>query len=132
MCAPATSWAPCPSSLKQRVRSLQLRTSTRQLHRSDTCIYGVLADLVCALSGVTEEIGFLHFAITETLVVTGRRRLAKRRRRNASNASSGQKVTTPAALLELVMDQILESVDLYAEGLANQLDRAEEESSPTP
>ncbi len=46
----------------------------QQLHAHDDCLYGVVADLVCGLEGVTEEIGFLHFAMTERLLVSGRRR----------------------------------------------------------
>jgi zinc transporter len=45
----------------------------QQLHRNGACLYGILSDLVCGLDGVKEEIGFLHFAITETLFVSGRR-----------------------------------------------------------
>jgi hypothetical protein len=32
----------------------------QQLHGSDVCLYGIVADLVCGLDGITEEIGFLH------------------------------------------------------------------------
>ncbi|MGZ5862450.1 MAG: hypothetical protein ACXWKB_04060 [Methyloceanibacter sp.] len=35
-------------------------------------VYGIFADLVCGLHGVTEEIGFLHFAMTETLLISCR------------------------------------------------------------
>ncbi len=46
----------------------------QQLNVSGGCLYGVFADLVFELDGLTEEIGFLHFAMTERLIVTGRRR----------------------------------------------------------
>jgi len=45
----------------------------QQLHGSDVCLYGILADLVCGLSGATEEIGFLHFALTESVFISSRR-----------------------------------------------------------
>jgi zinc transporter len=98
----------------------------QQLHRSDTCIYGVLADLVCGLDGFTEEIGFLHFAMTEALFVSARRRALTAVEATRQALRKGLKVTTPAALLEVIMEQMIESVDHYAEGLASDLDRVEE------
>jgi zinc transporter len=115
------------SDLPRSARLLLVaRDEHQQLHKSDACIYGVLADLVCALSEVTGEIGFLHFAITETLVVSARRRSLSAVEGARRALRNGQKVATPAALLELIMDQMLEAIDLFAEGLAGQLDRAEE------
>jgi zinc transporter len=46
----------------------------QQLHVADDCLYGVLADLVRGLDGVTEDLGQLHFALTEKMLITGRRR----------------------------------------------------------
>jgi hypothetical protein len=45
----------------------------QQLQGSEACLYGILADLVCGLSGPTEEIGFLHFALTERVFISSRR-----------------------------------------------------------
>jgi len=98
----------------------------QQLHRSDTCIYGVLVDLVCGLDGATEEIGLLHFAMTEMLLVSARRRSLNAVEASRQALRKDLKVTTPAALLEVIMEQMIESVDHYAEGLASQLDRFEE------
>jgi zinc transporter len=35
----------------------------QQLNVSGGCLYGVFADVICDLDGLTEEIGFLHFAL---------------------------------------------------------------------
>ena len=40
----------------------------QQLHAKEGCLYGILADLVCGLEGVTEEIGLLHFAMTDKML----------------------------------------------------------------
>jgi zinc transporter len=42
----------------------------QQLNESEACLFGVFPDLVCGLDGITDEIGFLHFAMTESLLVT--------------------------------------------------------------
>ena len=44
----------------------------QQLNASEACLFGVFPDLVFGLDGATDEIGFLHFAMIENLLVTGR------------------------------------------------------------
>ena len=97
----------------------------QQLHGTETSLYGILTDLVCGLDGATEEIGFLHFALTDLFISSRRHKL------NAIEAARralrrGVKVQTPSVLLETITGQMLEALDRYAEGLAGQLDRAEE------
>ncbi len=98
----------------------------QQLHGTETSLYGILADLVCGLDGATEEIGFLHFALTETLFISSRRHKLNAIEAARKALRRGVKVQTPSALLETITGQMLEALDRYAEGLAGQLDRAEE------
>lgn len=44
----------------------------QQLHAEDACVYGVFADLVYLLEGLTDELGLLHFVATEKRLITGR------------------------------------------------------------
>jgi zinc transporter len=74
----------------------------QQLHGSDVCIYGVLADLVCGLSGATEEIGFLHFALTESVFISSRRRQLNAIEATPKELRRGLKVQTPAVLPEVI------------------------------
>jgi zinc transporter len=98
----------------------------QQLHGTETSLDGILADLVCGLDGATEEIGFLHFALTETLFVSSRRHQLNAIEATRRALRRGVKVQTPSALLETITGQVIEALDHYAEGLAAQLDRAEE------
>jgi zinc transporter len=98
----------------------------QQLHGHGACIYGVLADLVCGLDGITEEIGFLHFAATESLFVTGRRHQLNAVEATRRALRRGLKLGSPPALLETIAGQIIETLDAYAEDLAGKLDRIEE------
>lgn len=98
----------------------------QQLHGSDVCLYGILADLVCGLDGITEEIGFLHFALTETVFISSRRHQLNAVEATRNVLRRGLKVQTPSALLEVIAGQMIESLDQFADGLAGQLDRAEE------
>jgi zinc transporter len=98
----------------------------QQLHGDDTCLCGILADLVCGLDGAAEEIGFLHFAVTETLFVTSRRRHLSAVEATRHALRRGLKVETPLALLEMIIGQMIEAVDQFADKLADHLDHAEE------
>ena len=98
----------------------------QQLHSSDVCLYGILADLVCVLSGATEEIGFLHFALTESVFISSRRHQLNAVETTRKELRRGLKVQSPSALLEVIAGQMIESLDRFTDGLADQLDHAEE------
>jgi len=98
----------------------------QQLHAGDACVYGILADLVCGLEGITEEIGFLHFVLTESVFISGRRHNLNAIEATKKALRRGLKVQTPSSLLEVITGQMIESLDRFADGLAAKLDKAEE------
>jgi zinc transporter len=98
----------------------------QQLNASGHCLYGVLPDLVCELDGVTEEIGFLHFAMTERLVVSGRRRALSAVQVMRGALRNGLKIATPAGLLESIIGYMIDSIDRFSDEVASKLDRIEE------
>ena len=98
----------------------------QQLHVQDACIYGVFADLVCGLDGLTGEIGFLHFLVTDKLFLTGRRNRLHGAEALRKSLQGGRKADSPAALLEGIVETIAMSVEIMAEALAADLDRVEE------
>ena len=71
----------------------------QQLHGTETSLYGILTDLVCGLDGATEEIGFLHFALTETLFISSRRHKLNAIEAARRALRRGVKVQTPSVLL---------------------------------
>jgi zinc transporter len=98
----------------------------QQLHAHGTCVYGVFADLVCGLSGVTDEIGFLHFAMTEKLFISGRRQSLNALEAMRRSLRGGHKIAAPAGLLEAIVEHMVEAVESYADTLAEDLDKVEE------
>jgi zinc transporter len=98
----------------------------QQLHARDDCLYGVVADLVCGLDGVTEEIGFLHFAMTERLFVSGRRRALNGIEATRKALRAGTKIASVTELLDKILEHGIDAIDHYAEDVARRLDRIEE------
>ncbi len=98
----------------------------QQINASGTCLYGVFADLVCDLDGLTEEIGFLHFALTDRLLVTGRRRSLSAVNATRKIVRAGATFPSPASILETLIEQVVDSIDRYADAAAAKLDRIEE------
>jgi len=98
----------------------------QQLHVDQACVHGIFADLVCGLGGTTEEIGLLHFAITETLLVSSRRHMLNAVEATRHALRRGLKVATTGVLLEVILENVVDVVDRYAAGLADQLDHIEE------
>jgi zinc transporter len=117
----STSYLPAPA--RERLIAID---DHQQLHRTDACIYGIVADLVCKLDGVTEEIGFLHFAITAKMLISGRRHALNAVQATRQALREGLRVATPTALIEQIMEQMIEAVHRYADDLAGDLDGVEE------
>ena len=70
--ARARSWL-AASDIPVLPRDLLLsKDNYQQLHTTDHCVYGVFSDLVRDIDAATEETGFLRFAMTERLLVSGR------------------------------------------------------------
>src|SRR5262245_17987553 len=83
----------------------------QQLQGGDACLYGMLAYLVCGLSGATEEIGFLHFDVPQKIFISSRRHQLNAIEATRKALRLGAKVQTPAALLELIAGQMIASLD---------------------
>ena len=98
----------------------------QQLHAHGDCVYGVFADLVCDLDGLTDKLGFLHFAITGKIFLTGRRETLNASEAMRQSLRKGRHVESPAALLEAIVGKVAGGVEARAEALADELDAAEE------
>src|SRR5438128_2232009 len=67
----ARTWL-AAARLPQLARDLLLSNDNyQQLHTIDHCVYGVFSDLVRDIDAATEETGFLRFAMTERLLISG-------------------------------------------------------------
>ncbi|MFY9830606.1 MAG: transporter [Rhodoplanes sp.] len=97
-----------------------------QLHVGAACVYGVIADLCCTLSGVEDQFGFLHFVMTERYLITGRRRALNAVEATRQALQNGQRVATAASLFELIIEHVAQAIDNLAGEIALEMDQIEE------
>ncbi len=95
-------------------------------HAADDSIYGVFSDLVRAIDRVTEETGYLHFAMTERLLVSGRHHALCAVDATRRVLESGQRIGNAAELLETIVEHVAETMERVAEGVGTKLDGIEE------
>lgn len=102
------------------------RDNFQQIHTADDCIYGVFSDLVRAIDQVTEETGYLHFAMTERLLVSGRHHALCAVDATRRVLESGRRIGSAAALLETIVEHVAETMERVAERVGGSLDSIEE------
>lgn len=98
----------------------------QQLHTEGHCVYGVFADLILRLDGLSDDLSFLHFAGNERLLLTGRREWLNSVEATRKALRSGRKIATPGALMETILNKVAGGVEKRADVLANALDNVEE------
>jgi zinc transporter len=99
----------------------------QQLHAADDCTYGVLADLVQRIGEGGDDTGHLRFAMTERLLLSGRRHALKSCALARETLTSGRRrLLHVAALLELIVEHVGDAVDHLADELAAEIDEIED------
>lgn len=116
-----------PLHIPPIARSLVLsRDEFQQLHTMDDCVYGVISDLVHSFDAPTEQIGYLRFAMTENLLISGRHQALSAVDATRRVLESGIRISTAAALLETIVDHVADSMQRISYKLGEDLDAIEE------
>jgi len=99
----------------------------QQMHVTDGLIHGVFADLLRNIEGASNDIGHLHFLMTDRLLISGRHHaLASVQCARESIERGACHLPHVAALLELIVEHLADGIDDAAERLATELDRVED------
>src|SRR5207244_834290 len=120
--ARARAWlatADIPALARELILS---KDNYQQLHTTENCVYGVFSDLVREIGDATEETGFLRFAMTERLLISGRHQALCAVDATRRVPEGGHRVETVAALLEKDTDDLNPALRLQAGKLAQRLD----------
>jgi len=111
-----------------QARSLLLSKDTyQQLHTTDDSVYGVISDLLRDIAEATEETGYLRFAMTERLLVSGRHHALCAVDATRRALEDGHRIESVAALLETIVENVADTMDRIADHIARSLDEIEEQ-----
>ena len=124
--ARARSWV-AAASLPALARDLILsKDSFQQLHTIDDCVYGVFSDLVRDIDSPTDQTGFLRFAMTERLLISGRHQALCSVDATRRVLEGGERVESVAALLEKIVEEVADTMDRIADQIGTDIDGVEE------
>lgn len=125
--AQARDWIAHQAPLPERARDILLSEDEHQLLEPiEGGVAGVFADLLREFAGEAPDLGRLRFALTDTLVVSGRRAALGAIQRTLDAMGKGKRLPDAVALLEEIVSHFADAVALVAQELADTLDTIEE------
>jgi zinc transporter len=123
----ACLWIGGAQELPQPARALLAALQDhQQLYATNDCIYGVFADLMRTFDSTEEDAGYLSFAMTGGLLISGRRQPLQAVDAVHTALRAGKRVATPAALIEVIVGEAMSGIEKLIETLAKEMDRAED------
>lgn len=127
--AQARHWlASADFHLPSQARELLLsKDNFQQLHTANDCVYGVLSDLMRDIAETTDETGYLRFAMTERVLVSGRHHALCAVDATRRALEGGRRIESPAALLEIIVEKVADEMDRVSDRVAQSLDEIEEQ-----
>jgi zinc transporter len=123
----ARNWIVHEAAIPQRAKDILLSNDEHLvLEPIDGGVSGVFADLLRENDGQNRQLGRLRFALTDALVVSGRRNALGAIARTLEAIDAGRRFPDAVALLETIVSHFAESVVVIARELADTLDVIED------
>jgi zinc transporter len=98
----------------------------QQIHIADGFTYGLVADMQRGLDGAQDESGFLHFIMTDRILITARRSSLHAPGAALQALQRGLTIPSVEGLLEHIIMEIVEGFDARIEKTADDVDRIED------
>jgi zinc transporter len=125
--ARACRWIGSAADMPAPARSLLVALNDhQQFNTAGDWFYGVFSDLVRELDHDIDRIAFLNFAMSDSMVVTGRRQSLQAVEETRTALNAGRRLAGPTALMETMVENVAAGMDRLLERLANELDRVED------
>jgi zinc transporter len=124
-----TTWFKTTDLPSAALATLFSRDKTQQLHATENCVYGVFADVINKNDTAKDgrEFAHLRFAMTERLLISGRRHsLSSIESARAAIESGERRLSHVASLLELIIEHVADAMNGLADRLEEQLDEIED------
>jgi Mg2+ and Co2+ transporter CorA len=123
----ARDWIAHHAPLPERARAILLSDDEHQLLEPiANGVAGVFADLLREGEGEARDLGRLRFALTDTLVVSGRRDALGAIERTLQAIDAGRRFPDAVALLEAIVEHFVDATAALAQQLADTLDLIED------
>jgi zinc transporter len=127
--AQALHWL-ATTDLQLPAQAMQLvlgKDNFQQLHGADDSVYGVISDLMRDIAETSDETGYLRFAMTERILVSGRHHALCAVDVTRRALEGGRRIESAAALLETIVNNVADAMDRIADRLGHALDEIEEQ-----
>ncbi|WP_448951687.1 CorA family divalent cation transporter [Labrys neptuniae] len=123
----ARDWIAAFEDLPDTVRAQFLATDEPVvLHTIDDVIFGIITDFHSELGGESDHLGRLRFALSERLVISGRRHPLRSVEEIHRAVQKGLNLPAAGRLIETIIDRFCDSVARRVAGMTDELDTAEE------
>lgn len=115
-----------PEISRQAQEVLTSHDEHAYLRDDGSCLTGMVADLVRNVQGATEEIGYLHFALADRMLVTSRRHPVHGADATRNAVENGMRASTPGELFSAMIANSADGFDELVDRLTIDLDRIED------
>jgi zinc transporter len=112
----------------EQARALLLsKDSYQQLHTAADCVYGVISDLLRDINDADDDTGYLRFAMTEHLLISGRHHALCAVDATRRSLEAGMRVDSMAGLFETIIENVADTMDGMIDKISLALDEIEEQ-----
>lgn len=123
----ARDWLSSLEQLPEEARELFLANDeSLGLQACDDVIYGVIADFHSELGSESDHLGRLRFALSERLVISGRRHPLRSVEEIHRAVKGGLNLPVAGQLIETIIDRFCDSVARRVAAMTDELDTAED------
>jgi zinc transporter len=125
--ARARDWIASHELLPPAARALILSGDDHvRLDVTDDVVIGVFADIRRTFDGTSEDVGLLRFALSDRVMISGRRSALNAVEETRRALDEGKRLTTPVALLEAIIEKFCDAAAQLSEETADKIDLIED------
>jgi zinc transporter len=123
----AQKWlSACTLVPKPGLERLMSKDDAQQLVPLGECVAGVFFDLVHDFDRAIDDFGLVRFALTDRVLITGRRRALSSVEAVRQRIEAGHRYASPVDLLTAIVEQIASTIDVMVEELGTEIDSIED------
>jgi zinc transporter len=123
----ARSWLQKQAAIPEEAgRMLGDVAEHQHIEQANRLIWGTIFDFVLELEGVGDTVGHLRFALGERFLVTARRHPLQSADATRREIEAGRRIEAPVALLEAVVDRIIDTMAKTIGGHLETLNQIED------